>query len=381
MMQIRKREMEFLSSEIDLWLENGIITDEQADNILELYEIKKSNLRMILFIAGGILLGLGGVSFAAAQWHELPKLLRVFMIAGGYLGSLAVYIIAGGSSTRSGRSFLLLASIIFGSGIFLITRMYNIPLYFRDITGWWTVAALITAITAKDFWQLYLSQILAFLYLHAVSAIDIFALEFMSLARVSIIEFFMPLQAFALLAVLWFACWRINDRLAFNINTLITILLLASRMTLCLGGTVTLIILALSGALLSFTRRNDTEITGLLMLGMFGLLLTWPEFWRGDAFIGNSNYLSVASALVIAPVMIINIYRGHSGIGIIFCALLASRYFFDHLFGYIPKAWGFTLLGIIFMIAALFFGHIKKYFVKAVKDEAKDESKDELSDA
>lgn len=99
------------------------------------------------------------------------------------------------------------------------------------------------------------------------------------------------------------------------------------------------------------------------MLGMFGLLLTWPEFWRGGFFVENANYLSVGSALVIAPVMIINIYRGHSAVGIIFCALLVSRYFFDHLFGYIPKAWGFTLLGIIFMIAALFFGRIKRYFV------------------
>ncbi len=364
MMQIRKREMDFLGTEIDLWLDNEIISREQADSILELYEIKKSNLRMILFIAGGILLALGGVSFAASQWHELPKLLRVFMIVGGYLCSLAVYFIAGRSNTRSGRSFLLLASVIFGSGIFLITRMYNISLSFSEITGWWAVAALLTAITARDSWQLYLSQILAFLYLQAVSAIDIFALEFMSLARVGIIEFFMPLQGFALMAALWFACWRIDDRLAYNINTFITVLMLASRMTLCLGGTVTLIILALSGALLSFTRRHDTEVTGLLMLGMFGLLLTWPEFWRGDIFVESSSYLSVASALVIAPVMIINIYRGHSGIGIIFCALLVSRYFFDHLFGYIPKAWGFTLLGIIFMIAALFFGRIKKYFVK-----------------
>ena len=377
MTQIRKREMEFLSGEINCWLEDNIITDEQADSILELYELKKSNLRMILFIAGGILLALGGVCFAASQWHELPKLLRVFMILGGYLASLALYLITGKSNTRSGRSFLLLASIIFGSGIFLITRMYDIKLYFHEIIGWWVLAALITAIIAKDFWQVYLSEILAFFYLHSISAIDIFALEFMSLARVEITSFFSPVEAFALIAALWFTCWRVNDRLAVNINTLLTILLFASRMTLCFGGTVTLIILALSGAVLSFIGRwHDSQVTGLLMLGMFGLLLTWPEFWRGEAFIENAKFLSVASALVIAPIMIINIYRGHSGTGIIFCALLISRYFFDHLFGYVPKAWGFTLLGIIFMIAALFFGRIKRYFVKEVQ-EVKEELQEE----
>ena len=364
MNQIRKRDMDFLTIEVNSWLNEDIITDEQADNILGLYEIKKSSLRMILFIAGGVLLGLGGISFAAAQWHELPKLLRVFMILGGYLGSLVVYALVGRSQTRSGRSFLLLASVIFGSGIFLITRMYDIKLDFQEIIGWWCLVALLTAIIARDFWQVYLAQILAFVYLHAIAAIDIFALEFMSLPRVSILEFFTPINAFGLIILLWGTCWRVNDRLAFNVNILLTLLLLASRMTLCLGGTLTLIILALSGALLSFTRWHDIEITGLLMLGMFGLLLTWSEFWNGETFSQYSQYLSVISALVIAPLMIINIYRGHYGIGIIFCALLASRYFFDHLFGYIPKAWGFTLLGIIFLIAAAFFGRIKKYFVK-----------------
>ncbi|MBQ6112533.1 MAG: hypothetical protein IJL01_09100, partial [Synergistaceae bacterium] len=189
--------------------------------------------------------------------------------------------------------------------------------------------------------------------------------------RLSLSEFFSPVNAFALIAALW-VLWRIiTDRLAFNINLALTLLLLASRMSLCFGGTWTLIILAVTGAVMSFLSEwNDTEHAGLLMLGVFGLLLTWPEFWRGGIFSGSifgfeaNTFWPVINALIVAVIMLVNIYRGHSGIGVVFCALLASRYFFDHLFGYMPKAWGFTLTGIIFLAAALFFGRIRKFFVK-----------------
>ena len=136
-------------------------------------------------------------------------------------------------------------------------------------------------------------------------------------------------------------------------------------MSLCFGGTWTLIILTAAGGIMSLiTKWHDSEIMGILMLGLFGLLLTWPEFWRGEIFSSGFAGISwsVCAAVLIAFLMLVNIYRGHYGLGILFCALLASRYFFDHFFGYMPKAFGFTLTGIIFMTAGLFFGRIKKYF-------------------
>jgi hypothetical protein len=222
-----------------------------------------------------------------------------------------------------------------------------------------------------DIWQVYFSQVIVLMYLIAIDAVDIFALEFLNTSRVPLSEFFSPINAFALIASLWVLWKIIDDRLAFNINLALTLLLLASRMSLCLGGTLTLIILAITGAVMSFLSRwHDTETAGLLMLGVFGLLLTWPDFWRGEFFtqsvlgIEASTFWPVMNALIVAVLMLVNIYRGHGAIGVVFCALLASRYFFDHLFGYMPKAWGFTLTGIIFLGASLFFGKIRKFFIK-----------------
>ena len=142
-------------------------------------------------------------------------------------------------------------------------------------------------------------------------------------------------------------------------------------MSVCFGGTWTLIILVIAGAVLSLISQfHDAEIFGLLMLGLFGLLLTWPEFWQGEIFsseifgFSGKSFWPVVTALFVALLMLFNIYRGHIGIGIIFCTLLICRYFFDRIFGYIPKAWGFTLIGIALLISGLFFGKIKKILVR-----------------
>ena len=381
---ISKKEMDFLRTESERWKSENIITEEAAEDILALYELRKSSLRMILFTAGCVLLGLGAISFIAAQWHVIPKILRVCIIVSFYILSIAAYLFTGRSETKTGKSFLLLAGVILGSGIYLITRMYNYKLEWSAILGIWGLCIMIAALFTRDLWQVYFSQLIVLMYLIVIDAVDIFALEFMNTARLPLSEFFSPVNAFALIAALWVLWKLLNDRLTFSINLALTLLLLASRMSLCFGGTWTLIILALTGAVLSFISRwHDTETAGLLMLGVFGLLLTWPDFWRGEIFsdyvlgIEGLTFWPVCNALIVAVLMLVNIYRGHGAGGVVFCALLASRYFFDHLFGYMPKAWGFTLTGIIFLGASLFFGRIRKFFMKEHESEAESESKSE----
>ncbi|MBQ7154738.1 MAG: DUF2157 domain-containing protein [Synergistaceae bacterium] len=353
---IRRRDMEFLKAETEAWTEQEIITEEQAGEILGLYEVKEYSLRKILLTAGGFLLMLALVSFIAAHWHELGKFFRVCVISAGYLGALCAYAFTGRSSTKTGRTFLILAGIIFGAGIYLITRMYNVKLSFSEVLGWWLVQIIATALITFDTWQVYFAQAVSLVYLGWINAIDIFALEFMGEARVPVSQFFLPVQGFAVLAVLWLATRRVKDRTAVNVNMLLTLLVLASRMSLCFGGTWTLIVLAVCGGALSFSRFSDAEFLGLLLAGLCGLVLTWAEVWRGG-MAEYGSYLAVLSALLTACLMIANIWRGHSAAGITFCVLLVARYFFDHLFGYIPKAWGFGIAGLAFLIAGIYSGH------------------------
>lgn len=357
--EISKKEMEFLNAEISSWADEGIITPEQAGNILSLYSVKARNFRMIMFTAGIVLLSLGAISFIMAHWHELGKIFRVCIISAAYAASLAAYIF-----TRK-KYFLLLASGIFGGGIYLITHMYDIEITLADFLTYWLIEAVITSAIARDEWQMYLAQALALLWMAETDAVNVFPLYFVSAAKLPVTELFAPVTAFALLIALWLLWLAVKDRTAVMINMMITLLLFASRMSLCFGGTWTLIILSVTGAVMSFAvRYRDGEILGLLMLGVFGLILTWPEFWRGSEFVSGRNIYPVINAVIVAGLMVINIWRGHLGIGVMFFALLAARYFFDHIFGFLPKAWGFTITGIIFVLTGIFFGRIRKFFAE-----------------
>ena len=351
-MQITQKSQDFLEAESTYWLEQGIISSDQREKILGLYEVKAGRLNQILFMAGIIMLVLGAVSFALAHWHELPKLLRVIMLASGYMGALAGFVFTGRTS-RTARLFLLAASIVFGAGIYLITRMYDYKLSFEQILGWWIVQLLTTTMITRDNWELHFTQAVSLVYLVWVNAIDLFALEFMGAARVELSAFLKPVEGFAVLAGLWLTRSRIHDRAAFNVNMLLTVLVLTSRLSLCFGGTWTLIILLITGISLSFTADLDAQILGILLAGLSGLALTWPEFWTGT-FSEHSRVLAVMSAVLTAAVMLVNIWRGHITSGVIFCVMLVVRYFFDHLLGYMSKAWGFGVAGIILLAAGIY---------------------------
>ena len=365
MQSIRQKEMDFLSTEAAGWVEEEIITGEQADAIMSLYEVKPRNLRMVMLSAGLILLGLGGVSFVLAHWHEIDKIIRVGLIAGAYVISLIAYLFTVRKSARAGKCFLLLSSAIFGGGIYLITHMYDIPITLAEFLCYWVIQVIITSVIFRDEWQVYLACALSLIWMNETEAINAFALYFVRTAILPLTEFFTPWSAFALLAALWASYFAVKDRVALMLCVMITVLLLASRMSLCLGGTWTLIILVISGAVMSFLAGNsDCQTLGLLMVGVFGLLLTWPMFWRGGEFESYRNILPVVNAVIVAGLLLANIWRGHSGVGSAFCVILAGRYFFDHLFGFLPKAWGFTAAGIILLVGAIFFGRISRLFTK-----------------
>ena len=364
MQSIRQKEMDFLSTEAAGWVEDGTITSEQASEIMSRYEVRPRNVRAVMLTAGLVLLGLGGVSFLLANWHEIDRVIRLCIIAGSYIASLCAYFFAGRSSAKTGKSFLMLSSAVFGGGIYLVTHMYDIPITLADFLGYWAAEVITVSIIFRDEWQVYLAGALSLAWMNETGAVNAFALYFVSTARLPLTEFFAPWSAFALLAAMWGAYFSVKDRIALMINVMITVLLLASRMSLCFGGTWTLIILAVAGAVMSFAGSADIGIMGLLMTGVFGLLLTWPMFWRGAEFASGRNVYPVINAVIVAGLMLASIWRGHSGTGITFCVILAGRYFFDHLFGYLPKAWGFTAAGIILLAGGIFFGRIRNLFTK-----------------
>jgi LPXTG-motif cell wall-anchored protein len=143
------------------WVERGIVSTEQYRQILSLYDEKKHAIG-VLPLLGSMLVGLGILSFVAANWQDIPQLARLAMIA-----VVMVLFYAGGESLlkkgydRLGISLVAVGLVTFGAGIVLVGQMFHLMAY--DIASFivWAVAGtLLTYLYRSRF--LYLISLLIF---------------------------------------------------------------------------------------------------------------------------------------------------------------------------------------------------------------------------
>ena len=91
-------------------------------------EDSKKRITTIMAVIGAILVGAGIFSFVAANWQEIGKFYKILIILCSMLSSYY-----GGwilkeryHRVKTGEALILLGSIIYGAGIFLIGQMFNI---------------------------------------------------------------------------------------------------------------------------------------------------------------------------------------------------------------------------------------------------------------
>jgi uncharacterized membrane protein len=128
---------ERLRSEVAGWQQDGMIRPDQAEALLAHYglmagetekTLRRSRFVTILAVLGVVLIGIGVILMVGANWQEIPKLGRLGILV---LATLACYIsgyrMAYQSQTypKVGMALLLLGSLIWGAGIFLIGQMYQ----------------------------------------------------------------------------------------------------------------------------------------------------------------------------------------------------------------------------------------------------------------
>ncbi|MBP1156508.1 MULTISPECIES: DUF2157 domain-containing protein [unclassified Paenibacillus] len=130
----------WVEKEAPLWIERGIVTREQVNQILNLYEDKKHAVGL-LPILGSILLGLGILSFIAANWQDIPQLLRLGLVIAamaGFYGAGETMVRRG--SDKLGIALVALGVISFGGGIILIGQMFHLMAYHAGTFILWSAA-------------------------------------------------------------------------------------------------------------------------------------------------------------------------------------------------------------------------------------------------
>lgn len=126
----------WLSKELSVWESKSIINTEQGNAILQIYNIKRTDIKKkldtvkIITLIGSIFLGLGVIFFVASNWQVIPKHIRTGILLGTtfitlYLGYFFSY--ENNRYPVLGKSLLFLSSLFWGGSIALICQIYHIP--------------------------------------------------------------------------------------------------------------------------------------------------------------------------------------------------------------------------------------------------------------
>lgn len=150
-----------LRQEVEVWSRDGDITPEQARAILARYpetpaagESSRRRQRLVagLAILGSVLIGLGVITFYAANWDEIPRGLRLASL-------LAAMLLAYGAGyaiwqrrglTPHAAAFLLLGCIIYGAGVHLTAQIYHVPVNHPDLSLMWLLGVVPLAYVTRS---------------------------------------------------------------------------------------------------------------------------------------------------------------------------------------------------------------------------------------
>src|SRR3989338_3882606 len=121
-------------------------------------ETHKRTIRIIVAI-GAILVGAGVFSFVAANWQEMTKSARVAVIVASMLISYSAgwYLKEKLNLPKTGGALILLGSIIYGAGIFLVAQMFNIRANWPDGFILWMIGTIAMAFAVESYPLFYLA--------------------------------------------------------------------------------------------------------------------------------------------------------------------------------------------------------------------------------
>ena len=139
-----------LRSDAPRWVAQGWLTTEAHDAIIADAEERASSTRhlpLALGVLGALLLGVGVISFFAANWPAIPKLARLAILLSSMWATFAVagWLLAPKDSAETGiaKALVLLGVILYGSSIFLIAQTFHIQAHFPNGVLFWALGALV----------------------------------------------------------------------------------------------------------------------------------------------------------------------------------------------------------------------------------------------
>jgi uncharacterized membrane protein len=327
------------------------------------------------------MIGLGVLSFIAANWKILPDAVKIALIAGSYAASVAgAYLCEKRNWGAVSDVFLFLSGFLILGGLALISQIFHVQGSLTDLLGIWLLVYLPTFLLARGIAIYTLYGAVGFGYM------DIFYTQhyfWLSSGRdlSSIFTFYQPLLLLVLIvAVAWYSWFSERRSVRAPRSALSAVFVGGSTRKIFLSNFLILnwfrwvcvidlakddvlpcvIGILIIGVLISLSAWKldaaDLDLQGLWCVGLAGFALTLHIIWDWNDSVSMSETLSrqILSSAALGVWLLWRVVRRRryaAFSAFLFCGLLA-RWYFDMFYNFMSKSLFFTLGGAMLLLAA-----------------------------
>lgn len=278
-----------LERDLDRWIANGLVDASRREAILAdaAPEPSRWSAAGAAAILGAVLLALAALTFVAANWAEIPRLVRFAILLAAMWAAFggAAFAFKKGAAPL-GHALAVLGAALFGAGLFLTAQTFNLASFRPIALGIWAGAALIMALAIASRPALILSSLITVLWIGA---------ELASPYEPGILWGFLPVWLAAA-----FACARLKSRAAANLLSLSLLFWMAVAVWRLDGAGYldtphqpALLALACLGLALGAARASDRPVFGA------GILMRWMA--AGAALSGWATQIALGDTRAVEP--------------------------------------------------------------------------------
>ncbi|MCC7145396.1 MAG: DUF2157 domain-containing protein [Phycisphaeraceae bacterium] len=146
-------QIQWLQTQVKLWVQGALIAEGQGQAILGQYEsieelLRKRNKRafMALCAVAILMFAVGVLLLISHNWDQIPRIAKVSgifaAVAAAFLASVAAY---GRGSNLWGELLALAGTLLFGNAIWLLAQIFHIEAHYPDGIMWWMIGTLAVA--------------------------------------------------------------------------------------------------------------------------------------------------------------------------------------------------------------------------------------------
>lgn len=141
-----------LKNQLDDWSARGLLTAEQADALrVDVDNRPPISFGYIAAMLGAICICFAAMTFVAANWNEMSRLVRMgVLLGGGTAAYVAAGLLAARGKPKFAQAFVILGCGIFGATIMFVSQMYHLTGRPEDGVLLWCLGTLAAAIFLRS---------------------------------------------------------------------------------------------------------------------------------------------------------------------------------------------------------------------------------------